>query len=62
MHSTKIITTLKFIKNNTTYIGFKIHQIPKYLDRSEFEFNHTGFTFIQKSNLKDYTISTISKR
>jgi len=62
MHSTKIITTLKFIKNNTTYIGFKIHQIPKYLTQKEFEFTHTGFTFIQKSNLKDYTISTISKR
>ena len=62
MHSTKIITTFKFIKDSTTYIGFKIHQIPKYLDRSDFAFNHTGFTFIKKSNLKNYTLSTISKR
>lgn len=62
MHSTKIITTFKFIKNSTTYIGFKLHQIPKYLDRSDFQFNHNGYTFISKSDLKDYTILTISKR
>ena len=62
MHSTKIITTLKLIKNNTTYIGFKIHQIPKYLNKPDFAFNHTGYTFIKKSDLKDHTILTISKR
>ena len=62
MHFTKIITTSKIIKNNTTFIGFKIHQIPKYLTKKEFQFNHNGYTFISKSDLKDYTISTISKR
>ena len=62
MHSTKIITTFKFIKNKTTYIGFKLHQIPKYLTQKEFQFNHNGYTFISKSDLKDHTILTISKR
>jgi len=61
MHLTKIITTKRVIKNKKKYIGFLIHQIPSYLTREHFEFNHLGYTFIKKSNIKKYQLLRFSK-
>lgn len=62
MHLTKIITTKRITKNKTKYIGFLLHQIPKYLTREHFQFNHLGYTFIQKSDIKEYELIHFSKR
>ena len=61
MHTTKIITTKRITKNKTKYIGFLLHQIPTYLTREHFKFNHLGYTFIEKSDIKQYQLLHFSK-
>ncbi len=61
MHTSKVITTKRITKNNIKYIGFLLHQIPSYLTREHYAFNHLGYTFIQKSDLKPYTLLHFSK-
>jgi len=60
MHLTKIINTKRITKNNTKYVGFLLHQIPTYLTREHFKFNHLGYTFIEKSDLKPYQLISFS--
>lgn len=61
MYTSKIITTKRIKKNKNTYIGFLIHQIPSYLEESMLEFNHSGFTYVNKWDLKERTLNSISK-
>ena len=56
MHTTKIINTKRITKNKTKYIGFLLHQIPTYLTREHFKFNHSGYTFVEKADIKPYTL------
>jgi hypothetical protein len=56
MHLTKIINTKRITKNKTKYIGFILHQIPDYLTREHFKFNHSGYTFVEKSDIKPHTL------
>ena len=61
MHLTKVITTKRITKNKTKYIGFLLHQIPTYLTREHFKFNHLGYTFVEKSDIKQYQLLHFSK-
>ena len=61
MHLTKVITTKRITKNKTKYIGFLLHQIPTYLTREHFKFNHLGYTFVEKEDLKQYQLIHFSK-
>jgi len=62
MHTTKVITTKRITKNNIKYIGFLLHQIPPYLTREHFKFNHLGYTFVEIADIKNYELLHFSKR
>lgn len=61
MHQTKIISTKRIRKQGQTFIGFLLHQIPDYLTREHFKFNHKGITYVSKSDIKQYQLLTFSK-
>ena len=62
MYTSKVITTKLIIKNKQRFIGFLLHQIPNYLNKEHFEFNHLGYTYINKNELKKPTLLHLSKK